>query len=356
MFRGFPDGDLQERLAWADQQLPPLLGATARAAAEAYLPGMPEKNKSELAATTVKTGAFGIALTIGEIQNTRRLVDFGAGVVGMYFGNDSIDGGGQAADDTMEAIASLRGGAAGGPPDPRLQARRRAVGRISAFIEAFAAPEDRAVVNDCFYGQVLDHEVKIQQLSRGYTAATDKQAFLAAHGTQLAEYSTISAGFPSISSGLYSIYWQENQQLPPLHEIYRSQPMVRLLQVCNVFARLLDDLGDWRKDMGDPAKNTFVLTPFTRYHHAIVERYGELAGMPEKQRAKLDTAIRDFHTDPAGNGASISNLLCAHLNHYMDNLPAPERTKFRQYITLCRRVAEIALVNAAGDDALRPQQ
>jgi hypothetical protein len=353
---------------WAETHLSDLAARTAEKTAAMIRPGMPEWDeatvKREVRKSTLKTTAFGIALTGGRIQDPDRLVHFGAAVNGMYWGNDQVDSGGPIADVTIEAITRLldtNRAITLGPTDEHcVQARLTALRHIGANIHAFTQPEDAPYVADCFYDQVLGNEVAVQLLSRGYAAAGNRALFLASHGAEFAERSTISAGFPSISSGLYSIYRQQ-QPLPPLSEIYENEDMTNLLQVSNVFARLLDELGDSPKDGrgldGDsPVPHTFVLNVFNQYDPAVVERYCELAFIPRDERAALHEAIASFHSDKPAQGTRVIATLCKHIRRYYAELPSDVRSEFGTYIGVAKRVGEISLLNVLGDEALRPEQ
>jgi len=364
----FTDEDPRAVQAWAETHLGDLADRTASETVAMIAAGMPEwdaaKTTEAARNSTLKTTAFGIALTGGQVQHPDLLVRFGTAVNGMYWGNDQVDGGGPVADVTIDAINQLLGRDAeqrsGSASEPVVRARLAALRHIDSNIRAFARPEDVPYVRDCFYGQVLGNEVAVQLLSREYAAATDKEAFLAAHATVFADASTISAGFPSISSGLYSI-WRRQESLPPLAEVYDSRDMTTLLQVSNVFARLLDELGDWPKDgrglgRNEPVPNTFVLNIFNQYDPTVVEEYCKLACIPEDERPGLHEAIANFHSDESGHGRRIIASLCAQIKRHYAELPTDVRTTFDRYIKAAKRVGEISLINVLGDEALRPQQ
>lgn len=364
----FAGEDRHAAQAWAEAHLEDLAARTTRTTIAMIAPGIPEWNQQkidyEASKSTFKTTVFGIALASGYIQNPDLLVPFGSAVNGMYWGNDQVDSGGPVADVTIDAINQLVGTTGvtltGSADNHQVRARRRALEQISTHIRTFARPEDVPYVADCFYGQVLGNEVAVQLLSREYAAARDKATFLATHGAEFAERSTISAGFPSISSGLYSILRQQ-ESVPPLSTVYGNEDMTKLLQVSNVFARLLDELGDWPKDgrglNGDgPVPNTFVLNVFNQYHPSIVERYCELAFIPKDERAELHNAIADFHNDKPANGRRVIKALCAHIKRYYAELPPDIRTTFKEYIRAAKRVGEISLINVLGDEALRPKR
>ncbi len=341
------------------------MAATTAESIAAYVPGFPDREEADITgnvgASSVKSTVFATALTIGEIKDSRLLVPLGVAVNGMYLMNDSIDGGSPQSDVTMEAIGWVMGGrAVPEEASPALKARIQAIGNIEKAIRAFARPEDVPFVRACFYDQVLAHEVAIQALSRGYVAAKDKRAFLAEYGMSMAHDSTESAGFGSVSSGVYGGYRLQDGSLPPLSEVYGSPDVRALLQTYNVFARLLDDLGDWQKDgrgeHGDsPVPNIFVLNPFNQYHPSIIQTFCQLAAIPSEREAVLHDAIANFHTDRSTHSKRVIDTLCAHMRDTVLELPRDVHKEFGTYIDLAKRVGEIALVNQLGDDALRPQ-
>ncbi|HEX7963102.1 MAG TPA: hypothetical protein VF466_00780 [Candidatus Saccharimonadales bacterium] len=364
----FAGEDPRAASEWAQTHLGTLAAQTAAETIAMIAPSRSDWSKTaivqEAQQSTLKTTAFGIALTGGRVQNPDLLVRFGAAVNGMYWGNDQVDGGGPVADATIDAISLLlgtdRARLSGPNHEQSVQARLAALRHIATNIRLFALPEDAPYVVDCFYGQVLGNEVDVQLLSRGYAAAADRSAFLTAHGAKFAEHSTVSAGFPSISSGLYSIY-RRQEPLPPLSEVYDSEHMTELLQVSNVFARLLDELGDSPKDgrgldASGAASNTFVLNAFNQYDPGIVERYCELACIPQDERAAMHEAIANFHGNEAVASRRVIAALCAHIKRFYAELPPDVRAHFKEYIGVAKRVGEISLVNVLGDEALQPKR
>ncbi|HSX17441.1 MAG TPA: hypothetical protein VLH86_05075 [Patescibacteria group bacterium] len=358
----FPGEDNSQRLAWAEAQLGAIAKAVAAELAGIIAEGMPELSQDEvqhIVKTEIipKTLAFCPALTIGEIDDIPRLSAVSTAVCVMYWGDQTMDRG----DTTMAEAIALLGKKKPGTVSKLAQARFQGLQHIQAKIEELAKPEDTALVTDCFYGQVLHNEEVMHQLSLAYLKTGKDQAFLQEHSTQLAEISTVSAGFPSISSSLYAIYRQHDASLLPLSAIYGNTAMTNLLQTCNVVVRLWDELGDWEMDSGyDPSKGQFVINPFNQYDPAIVQRFCELAFIIKPTEvAALQQAFSEFHTSDATrhqHGAYILDALRTHIRQYMAatiaDLPPADYKAFERYIILCKRVLEIGYVNRIGDIAL----
>jgi hypothetical protein len=353
---------MAQQLAWAKQQLGAIAAAITGPLVGRILAGMPELG--EPASKRIVTGeilpktlAFCPALTVGDLDDVPRLGSVTMAVALMYWGDQTMDRGDEA---TAEAIMLL------GNDSPAVlekasqaaQARFSALRHIQDEISQLALPEDAPFVVDCFYGQVLHNEVRMHNLSLEYLASGKAAAFLAEHASGLAEISTISAGFPSISSALYAIYRQHDPSLVPLTKIYGDPVMTNLLQVCNVVVRLWDELGDWEMDSGyDPSKGEFVINPFNQYDPAFVGRFCELAFITDAaQVAAMQQAFASFHenkTTRQEQGSYILMALREHIRSYMTavvaGLPAPARKDYTQYLTLCKRVMEIGWVNRIGD-------
>jgi hypothetical protein len=316
--------------------------------------GMPEVPHAAMAKIVTseimpKTLAFCPALTVGEVDDPVRLGAVASAVALMYWGDQTMDRG----DAAMPQAIELLGGTAQST-DPIVQARFKALCGIEQKIRHLARPEDAPYVLACFYDQVLKHEVYLHRLSKDYQAVADKPAFVAEHAVRIAEITTISAGFPSISSSLYAIYRQAQPDLPPLKAVYANSDMTQLLQVCNVVVRLWDELGDWQMDAGhDPSKGLFVINPFNEYNPAMLQRFCELADIRNASHSKaLQKAVGEFHHDRQAHTATVLQVLSEHTRSYFANLKPDLVAEYGQYITLCKRVMEIGYVNRIGDIAL----
>ncbi len=325
--------------------------------------GMPEWDETEAKRVVGqeilrKTLAFCPALTNGELGDQIERQSAATTAVGlMYWGDQTMD----RRDPHMAKACELLGRVDPQETTGKVRARLTALGRIEDKINYLARPEDAPFVLTCFYDQVLNNEARTQKLSQRYLASSDQQEFLARNGSDLAEISTVSAGFPSISSSLYAIYRQQNRQLPPLSEINASIPMQDMLRVCNVTVRIWDELGDWKMDRGDdPSMGMFVINPFNQYHESFVGRFCELGGINDvRQRDSLQRAFVDFHKSPEARETGSAHILetfRVHARDYMmgldRQLPPDLRERYDQYITLCKRVLEIGYVNHIGDIAL----
>ncbi|HEV7454529.1 MAG TPA: hypothetical protein VGO07_04695 [Candidatus Saccharimonadales bacterium] len=354
----FPKAHGRSRLAWARRQLADIAAAIAPELIEKVSAGMPELDRRSVEKIVSgeiipKTLAFCPALTIGELNDIPRLSAVAVAVGLMYWGDQTLDRG-----DTAMAEAIMLLGSSNAQAEAKVSKKARlrygALRHIQEKTDALARPEDAPFVLACFYDQVLHNEVAMQKLSLDYVVSDKAPAFLTKHGRRVAEITTVSAGFPSISSSLYAIYRQHEPSLPPLAEIYGNPAMTNLLQTCNVVVRLWDELGDWMMDSGyDPRKGEFVINPFNQYDSSCVQRFCELAFIADAgQVAAIQQAFAGFHDSEAArqeHGAYILKTLRDHIRHYMKNLPAAIRTDFELYIRLCKRVMEIGYVNRIGD-------
>ncbi|HSX34848.1 MAG TPA: hypothetical protein VLF62_04355 [Candidatus Saccharimonadales bacterium] len=302
-------------------------------------------------------------LSYGELSDYADVMAAGTVSVGvMYWGDQTGDRGDRAMSRACEV--------AGARPVPMLRgaARFRLAGlnRIETNIRSggdkrgVGPPEDQNFIVPCFYDQVLHNEAYLQRLSRQYTHANaaGKQKFLEHNGAHIADVTTVSAGFPSVSSSLYGIYRLKDPKLAPLSEIYSNIPMQQLIQTCNVVARVWDELGDWYMDSGArPDKGIFVINPFNEYHPSTVERYCELAFIQDPgQVALLKHAFANFHNSSGErqmHSAYILETLRVHVRNYVNTLdkrlPPHLVKRYEQYVTLCKRVLEFAYVNRKGD-------
>ncbi len=299
-----------------------------------------------------KTLAFCPALTIGEVDDIERLAAVSTAVGLMYWGDQTTDRGDMA---MAEAITLLKKPAAQ-PTSSTVKARLHALRHIEEQVRQFAQPEDVPYALACFYDQVLLNEVHTVHLSHDYLASGKDPAFIAQHARELAETSTISAGFPSIASSLHAIYKQHNASLPSLAEIYATPTLTNLLQVCNVVVRLWDDMGDWQMDRGDNlAVGDFVINPFNEYDPAFVGRFCELGFVSEARTVGLQQHMQAFHDNEAGRKEHLSYVLTTlsdHLREYVSTAASTLSPKFDTYIKLCERVATIGFVNHIGDTAM----
>lgn len=355
----FSIDDTPHLLAWAEQQLSIIATAVASELTTIIAAGMPDLEVGKVKKIVrheilPKTLAFCPALTIGEVDDIPRLSDIAIAVGLMYWGDQTTDRG----DTAMPQAIELLSEGVSHNPDPIVAARLKSLKYIKEKITHLALPEDVPYVLACFYDQVLLSEVVMHRLSQEYLAAMDQSAFLSANAEQLARITTMSAGFPSISSSLYAIYRQHNPTLPPLSEVYQNHLLTDLLQVSNVVVRLWDELGDWRMDAGqDPSKGLFVINPFNQYDPVLVRQFCELAFITNDIDA-IQRAFQHFHDSAEArqkHGDFILNILRSHIRHYLSRLSArsPGVSKqFEQYIILCKRVAEIGYVNRVGDIAL----
>jgi len=353
-------------LAWAKKNMGGIAQDIAVASARVYPQGMPEWDAREtvdnIAAATQKTSAFAAALTMGEIADREALTQFGVAVNGMYLNNDSIDGGGKKADRTIAAVGLLsrprasqatQATALGGI----IRARWAALDAgITGSIRTFASADDAPYVVEYFNEDVLYREAGMQKYSRLYAAAQDRDAFLAANAVEIATHSVITAGLPAILTGLHALYRQESGRIPPLSEVLCTREAVRLLRIGNFYCRVLDDLGDAPRDgrgLDNPeaAKNSFMLNMFNQYGHRFVQEYLEMGEVTARQ-ALLHNAIAEYKTDETAHGDFIRNALNGHIRKVVAELPPDFADRFHRFVTIFKRIIEIAYVNAQGDEAL----
>ena len=246
---------------------------------------------------------------------------------------------------------------------------RRCLGFLSVTIgksiDEYTHWTDTGIVRRHFYGNVLGNELRHRELTDAYRR--DEKGFWERHAQELARITTISAGFPSISTSWYAIFRQQDdllghkQTLPELMRLYQDDRIWELDQVCNVVARLLDELGDWRMDAGITDMGIFVVNPFNQHDERFVDEYCRLGKITGDARDKLQHAIENFHKDRPRHRATVMDLLKAHIQDYMDSVdswvkdPTVDsglRPGYLRYVTMCKRVMEICFVNAIGDPAL----
>lgn len=367
----FPEEQTAERLLWAEQWLGSIAAPVTSELRTAVSEGLPEWDEAKLTKVVVgevrdKTIGFSAALTAGEINDPPVLTDLSVAVGLMYTVDQTIDRG----DKQMVRAVELFGDRSAPPgrsgiaavDNTSVQARSTMLSRICEKIRGFALPDDVPFIEACFIDQVLKNEANMYRWSRTFESGnvSERAVFLAGHARALADTTTTNAGFPSISSSLHAIYRRYNTSLPALSQVYESQDMTDLLQVCNVIVRIWDELGDWKMDMGsDPEKGIFVLNPFNQYHDATVERYCELAFIADpEQIGAIKHAFAHFHRSEAALQQSTNFILevfGTHIRQYLTKLRTEKQEAwdtFKQYITLCKRVMEIGYVNRIGDIAL----
>jgi hypothetical protein len=224
---------------------------------------------------------------------------------------------------------------------------------------------DTGIIRRHFYGNVLGNELRHRELTDAYLR--DSERFWELDAEELARITTISAGFPSISASWYAIFRQQDymlgreQAMPELMRLYQDDRIRELDQVCNVVARLLDELGDWHMDSGETDMGIFVVNPFNQYDERFVDEYCKLGNITGDTRDKLQDAIANFHGDRPHHKAVVMDLLKAHIREYMDavdnwvkgpTVDSKLRLGYLRYVTMCKRVMEICFVNAIGDPAL----
>jgi len=230
---------------------------------------------------------------------------------------------------------------------------------IEKNITSLALPEDAAVVLDCFNEQVLHNEVRLHELSIEYqkTVQQNQYAFLETHSKTVARLMVIDAGFPSVTSSLYSIYRHNNEHLPSLSEVHSDPIITSLLQVCNAVVRIADEFGDWEADAGyHPEWGIFSINPFNQYHPILIEELCSLATITDRHLIKeLHEAFSMFHAVPDERnqrGQFIVDSFFEQARTYINSLPTASQKRHGRYITLCKRVLEIGSVNILGDIAL----
>jgi len=321
------------------------------------MPEMSQQNIEEIVNQSApKTVSFCPALTGGEVDDIPRLTAVAVAVGLMYWGDQTMDRGDTAmfiairvlGDPTVSIPKSLRS---------KVLARLQALHRIEDKINSFARGEDVSLVLACFYKQVLVNEARLHQYSLNYLKAHDPHVFLAKHAVEIASLMTIDAGFPSVSSSLYTIYRQQQPTLPSLQDVYSEPAMVETLQICNAVVRIADELGDWDTDSGhDPAWGVFCINLFNQPHHALLHAFYDVAGIHSLPlRSSLSRAFNRFHGDPSHRkecGEYILNVFLDHIRRHITQLPPNILDTYKLYITLCKRVLEIGYINKVGDVAL----
>lgn len=347
------------------------LGATAKIAqprlTSIVQEGMPEWEPEQVSHVVDdeimnKLQAFYPFLSYGELGDYIDLLAAGTVSVGvMYWGDQTNDRGDLHTTRALEVLG-LR-------PQPKLRgmARHRlaALNHIEKNIRAggdgrgIAPLEDIPYILSCFTDQVLRNEARMQRLSRRFLRTPNQEKFMERNGAHIANVTTVSAGFPSVSSSLYGMYRHgKPKELPPLSEIYSNIPMQQLIQACNVVVRIWDELGDWLMDTGvRPDKGVMVINPLNEYDPSTVERYCELAFIKDPgQVALLKHAFKNFHNSSGErelHSAYILETLRVHIRDYVNTLdqrlPPDLVKRYKPYVTLCKRVLEIGYVNRKGD-------
>lgn len=258
--------------------------------------GMPELGPKEIAAVVrqiaPKAVCFCPALAAGELNDTRRLSASAVAIGLMYWADQTMDRG----DVAMPVAIELFGGRDVRVPDERaelVQARLAGLNCIEREIGELARPEDAPFVLACFREQVLLNETRLHQLSAAYQNSDDRTRFLAVHATEIAQCMVTDAGFPSVSSSLYSIYRWHCPELPSLAAVYAEEALVDLLQVCNSVVRVADELGDWEIDAGhDPAWGSFAINLFNQHHPFLLSAFLEEARL--RPGARAGSLLRAF--------------------------------------------------------------
>lgn len=301
-----------------------------------------------------KTMAFAPALISDLLVDPNGLAAIGLNVTLMYLPNQEMDNGDLAALQASAVVGKTDAIKLLGNAPKDVFRWYNVITHINNHTSEFALPEDAPHVRKRLYGDVLNNEALVQMLSAQYLAEGRSQAFLDNNARRLAELTTIDAGFPSITASLYALLRKHDTSLPPLGEVDSNPDIQKLLQVCNVVARLWDDMGDAAVDAGKvPSRGIFVLNPFNQYHPGYVRRFCELASITDAQEIqKLDQAMKQYHADPEQNGKIVDDVLLGHIRAYMANLDTNLVQAFRVYIDLCKRVMEISWVNRMGDIAL----
>jgi hypothetical protein len=319
---------------------------------DAY-PGCTPQQAQAIAAEIIpKAVVFSSGLTAAELPSqTNRLGGITLAIGLMYFIDQTVDRGDEAAAQAVEAYANR--------PDPGIVPIHRCMDAIRAAIDNVALLEDAGRVAECFIDEVLLREVRLQRLSQQYyqLPSNQQEAFLERHAPELAELMTIDAGFPSVSSTLYALYRQETPSLPPLAAVYREPLLEMLLQICNVVVRIADEVGDWDVDAGTyPEKGVFCINVCNQPHPALLLELYRNAHIDATMASTLNTLFTQFKNAPADTkeqyGEQIIDILIHHAKQYIAALPADITGRYRQYVTLCKRVLEIGYVNRMGDRAL----
>lgn len=316
-------------------------------------PNIPPSQVAAIAAEIVpKAVVFSSGLTAAELPGqTTRLADVALAISLMYLIDQTIDRGDEQAAWAVEEYARQ--------PDPGTIGVHRAMDAIRGAIDDVTLVEDAERVTECFIDEVLLREVRLQRLSQQYHAlpAEEQDTFLARHAAELAELMTVDAGFPSVSSTLYALYRQEYQQLPPLQAVYQDDTMNTLLQICNVVVRIADEVGDWDVDAGTyPEKGVFCINVCNQPHPALLQELYANAHLDSAAATTLDGLFSQFAGAPASEkdavGDQIVDILITHVRQFITSLPPDLLRTHGQYVTLCKRVLEIGLVNRMGDRAL----
>lgn len=321
--------------------------------------GMPELEPEEIAAVVrqivPKAVCFCPALAAGELNDTRRLGASAVAVGLMYWADQTMDRG----DPAMPVAIELFGGRDVPVPDEHAElvhARLAALRCIERKIGELAGSEDAPFVLACFREQVLLNEMRLHQLSISYQSSSDQSRFLAANAKEIAQCMVVDAGFPSVSSSLYSIYRWHCPELPSLRAVYAEEALVDLLQVCNSVVRVADELGDREIDTGHtPAWGSFAINLFNQYHPSLLDAFLEEARL--QQNARVEPLLRAFSCFGKGidcekHGEYVLHLFFAHARDRIHHLSREMLVKYHMYIKICKRVLEIGYVNKVGDIVL----
>lgn len=321
--------------------------------------GMPELGPEQVAAVVrqiaPKAVCFCPALAAGELNDTRRLSASAVAIGLMYWADQTMDRG----DAAMPVAIELFAGRDIRVPDEHVelvQARLAGLACMQREIGELARPEDAPFVLASFREQVLLNETRLHQLGVGYQNSVDQPRFLIAHAQEIAQCMVADAGFPSVSSSLYSIYRWQCPELPPLGAVYAEDAVVDLLQVCNSVVRVADDLGDWEIDTGhDPAWGGFAINLFNQHHPALLGAFLDEARLRQDVRgeslSRVFAGLRDG-IDREKHSEYVMDLFFEHGRDRVNHLPREMRDKYHLYIRICKRILEIGYVNKMGDIVL----
>lgn len=314
------------------------------------MPELSEKEVQEIVEQIVpKSVIFCPALTAGEVADTSKLSAVATAIGLMYWGDQTTDRGDAAMPIAIKKLASIDVTVPVGL-QKQVNARLRSLRQIEQQIRLFAKPEDVEIVVDCFVGQVLLNEVRLQELSQDFIKSSGKVDFINNNAKEIAKLMVVDAGLPSVSSSLYAIYRWQDQSLPPLSELYNDPQIILFLQKCNAVVRFVDEIGDWKMDSGDnPEWGIFVINLFNQATPGLAREFLSLAGMSDGEFAEQ---VVSFHNNPDQQPAITSDLVIQIFNHIknvVENLPAETVQKHSLYILLCKRVLEIGKVNEVGD-------
>lgn len=297
-----------------------------------------------------KTVSFCPALTAGEVADTSKLQAVATAIGIMYWGDQTVDRG----DEAMKYAIKMLGGQKPEIPAKIKElayARFTALQQIEVYVKQFAQPEDVEIVLDCFIGQVLVNEVRLNELSQEYLKTDQKDDFITANAAEIAKLMVVDAGFPSVSSSLYAIYRGQDKDLVDLKQIYADTQIATLLQICNAVVRAADELGDYKMDSGDdPEWGIFVINLFNQANERFIKDFLALSKIDPT--AEIMDAFLNFKNDPNKNGAYLMNVFFGHVKKYLHDLSPQSAQKHKTYIKLCKRVLEIGKVNELGDIAL----